>query len=390
MTVEVHLLKSSGNITLGARFEPHSTQWNFIVTECPAVVEGVEQAPTLNNTAELLEAFSDTNGLDGWRFKAGYALEYYDSSTSTWNLMSRVTSYGRWLVRGIQASPHPTQKYAWNVTVTETNMGKVASDDSGETTVYRGDTDVSVNVVSTGKNKKAWRTKGTLPTEARGPVIYASGGQNYILEWCPAPWSFCNSGDDIGGDSIDINNGQPIDLQIRQEQITIEYVVRAPIYTWDDTKVSPYLNSAGAYPYARLEDLRAFIGRRNWDNFALYDAGFLRITDVAVQPLHHEFKRVVITMLYDEWMHADQRPFVTKSGILSAENSCEGETVPDGETEFVNLVANYVGWIQPFLEGFSFGTTPQEFFNTDDWETIWDLLNSSSSTYAINAAGTCP
>lgn len=395
MSIEVHYLNDSDSLTVGSKFEPHQQQYHLLVVECGELV-GENTVYTLTSTAEVLEAFSDNAGLGTsgsdtkFRFKTGYAMEFTTDGGSNWNLMTRPTEMGRWIVRSMSCTPHPQREHAYDITITETNMGRLASNDSGDDPQYRGDIDVSVNITSTGARKKVWRTNATLPTETRGEAVYTDGdGSNVLLDWCPEPWTFCHTGDDIGGYRVDINGGQPIDITYRSEQITIEWVIRHGIWLWDETYAEAYVNDSGKSPNLAVEELRTMIGRRNWDNFGLYDSGYLLMTDLALQPLHHEFKRVVMTLVYDEEKHAQQRPFVTKSGILSTEDTCDGETTPQGEIQLVNLSAWKVGWIQPFLQGFSFGPVPKKYFNTDAWDTIYRYLNDNPSSYSINAEGTC-
>ena len=390
MTIRVWKDNNASQMQYNAKFESHMSNTVLVVEECPPLVEGVPN-PQLPEIKQVMDMLTSDTGIGGsgqiyYRAKVGYALER--KITSSFEIATPATEYGRWIVRNIVIVPDPAKAYMYRITITETNMGRHYY--NGDPNDVRGDIDFSLNTTATGKRQRAWRMGNlTYGIDARGPSIYNDGTDDLILEWCEEDWKFCDSSQDIGGGRVDLNGGVPLDVITRQQQITFEYVVRTQVKEWNDTFVTPYVNSSGNSPYLMIGDFESFIGRRNWDNLGVYEYGYLMITDVAVQPLHHEFKRVVVTMVYDEWKHAYQRPWTTTSGTVNSINTCDGATIPDGELMLVNMSANIVVWTQPFLEAFSFGATPAKFFNNDMWEELYWSLGANPSTYTVAPAGSC-
>ena len=376
MTITATLLNDGRDHTRGAQFENHSQSYVLCVEECTT------GQPELYDATQVLELLA-TTGISTYRVKQDAALEV--GSGATWEPLTPATEYGRWLCRNISCTPNPNKKNSWVVRILETNMGRMYV---AETTTYEGDADVSVNWTATGKKQQAWRSQPELPEEVRGAV---NPDNPYEYFWCKNVWDFCTSAQDIGGEPCAFGMAQPIQLTTRQSSIQIEYVVRAPIKEFDGTDITPYVNSAGVSPYLGLQALEAMVGKRSWQDIGSYEAGYLLMENVSVQPLHYEFKRVTISMTYDEWKHAFQRPFTTKSGVVAGEITCAdgGEDVADGAIEIVNLGAMFVGWLQPYSNSFSFGETPDYLFNDGTMSEVFWKLGADPSTYVNEAPGSC-
>ena len=179
--------------------------------------------------------------------------------------------------------------------------------------------------------------------------------------------------------NIDINGGNATEFNLNSEQTTIEWVVRADWEDWD-----AWQEDAN---YAWAKNLQFLVNARNVDNLFGYEGGYLLLSDVNISPLSHEFKKVSITLLYDAWRHANQRPWVTSGGIVRGEDSCEGVTVPESFTALPNLSATLVWWAQPYLLGFSLQTPTMPI---GVWEAAWRELKSDIGTYApVTSGGSC-
>lgn len=387
MTINIHLLDTGRNTQRQAQFESHSQTYRLVVEECPVS----QDQRQLYDATQVLEMLG-TTGIGTYRVKQDSAFEV--GSGSTWQPLTPPTEYGRWLCRSIAASTHPQKANTYIVEVQETNMGRMyvaeapAEGDEESSGGYVGDLELSVNWTATGKQQQAWRGGDIeIATDEPGPMV-----SDFINQWCPKPWAFCTSAQDIKGSDIGFGMAQPIQLTTRQSQIQIEYIVRAPIHTFDGDFITPYVNSNNVSPYLALTSLEAMVGRRNWNPIGSYEPGYLLMSDVSVQPLHYEFKKVVLTLNYDEWKHAYQRPFVTKSGVVAGEFTCADidEDIADGATEIINMGALYVGWLQPYLQAFTFGEDPDYLFNDGFMSEVFWKLMADPSTYANETAGECP
>lgn len=402
MTINIYQLKDSRKLRMGSQFEPHTIDYRFVVEECDDGSEGFEY--TLTNPQAVLKAFGAFNGLGGLRFQVGKSLDKL--TDSTWNPVEPYTEYGMWLVRSAEAAPHNDKAHTYTVTISLTNMGRLFDADQN---AYVGDIQCSVNTSSNFKLKQAWRANVSPSKDNAGNDIdrdllgadlntadvgTASG---LVTQWavCPDEWLFCHTGQDIGGNDISYGMAQPVKVATRNTQISFEFVVRGQIEAYgassgdDATFLTPDVNAYNASPYLNLQLLESYIGRRNADAIGQYEKGYLLCTAVDVQPLHYEFKRVVMTFVYDEWAHAEQRPWSVKDGPIIAEKQCDSVDIPDGEKEIINLTANSVGWLQPYLTAFSFGNTPQAIFPDDVWEDFFWKMGADPASYALSVGGNC-
>ena len=377
MTIEITILKGSNNLQQGGLFENHTQTIELFIRDCQAV-------PTITSAFLVQEFLADTTKSYGVLAVAGTAFK--TKGDGSWDNYLPNTEFGEWRVRNVSIKPGQ-DKNAFRVTVTQTNMGMMYT--TAETPSFLGAPSISVNRVSRTRNVNAWRSDPELYTESLGLFSDAGSpedGWGAILNNCSSDWAFCSTGRDIEGTSIDINGGTPTQFNIGQEQITIEFLARSPyVDALDETK-----NDA---QWTNLYWLQNLLNTRNAEAWFGFDPGYLLVTDVAIQPMHHEFKRVTLTLIYDKWKHASQRPWVTKTGIVAYTNNCPTEVDP-GDSEagspIVNLTASSVGWLQPHQKLGSFGTNPEELFPQFVFADAWlKLAGSNGSAYTAAVEGTC-
>ena len=382
MTITATLLNEGRDLIRGAQFESHTQTSILHVEECAT------GQPELFSASAVLAKLAST-GISTYRVKVDSSFEV--GSGTSWEPLTPATEFGRWLCRNISCTPNPNKKNSWVVRITETNMGRVytsgAADDSDDPGSFSGDQDVTVNWTATGKKQQAWRSQPELPEEVRGGV---NPDNVYEANWCNV-WDFCTSVDDLGGDDVAFGMAQPIQLTTRQSSIQVEWIVRAPIKDFDGADMTPYVNSNDVSPYLALQTLEAMVGKRSWQDIGSYEAGYLLMDNISVQPLHYEFKRVIMTLTYDEWKHAFQRPWTTTSGVVAGSIGCSGndEEIADGATEIINIGALYVGWLQPYMRAFSFGDEPDMLFNDGTMSEIFWKLGGNPSTYDNDGGGEC-
>lgn len=364
----------SDNITHGSEFDAHRVTTTLFIEECPDTPEeGETWERQLGDANDVLSYLQSDVGQ--YRAMVGYELAYY--STDAYISLLPHTEFGAWRIRTIDIKERRDKEYAWDVTITSTNMGFMPNTGADQTNFDGfGHPDVSINTITKPRNINAWRAGNvTLPADTLGP----STGTN-LFSWCPEDWQLCNTSQDAGGTAIDINGGQATQTTTNSEQITIEYVVRADWQNWGAVWETDE-------NYGYLPTLQAGVNSRNAEALFGFDPGYLLLTDVAIQPLHHEFKRVVITFLYDSWKHALQRPWITSGGVVRGEDTCGGGEVPEGYTALVNLTAIQVWWLQPYLNAFSLGSDPK--FPLGVWQTAWRRLYGDDPDYTPASAGSC-
>ena len=373
MTTEWNYLKESKQMRQGSQFEPHTITHRMKVIDC-----GTPETAELLTPQDVLDKLSQGGAAaGGYKAMVGSPFEYFDGS-----YVDASTEYGAWITRSIDVTPLPNQRYSWDVTITQTNMGRLVTSSATEDdpASYIGDIDVAFNQTSLGKKQQAWRS---IPAVAEDTMGSSAG--TYLMDFCPEPWKFCSStDDDIGGVDIAINKAQPIQITTSSTQINIEWVVRGPITKADGTIVTPYVNADDVAPYLAIPTLESMIGSRNADTLGQFEPGYLLMESIGVQPMHYEFKRVSMVMSYDPWKHAMQRPWVTTSGPVIGVESCpsDGEEQPD----ILNLGALAVGWVQPYLGGFTFGSDPDALFNNGFFP---ELMAWMMGSYEAGESGTC-
>ncbi len=299
------------------------------------------------------------------RFRAAIGLPFEEYNGSSWAPVTKGTEFGPMLVRDMTVEEHPNKPNAWKITLSESSMGNLLDSDGGA----QGATALSVNVSARTRNMKAWR----MGIEAI-PVDQELGANPNFFD--PQPWQLCDSNtDDMGGASIDYN-GTPKDVKVEQNVITIEYIARSPYYQWDGT----YKQDDEVAYYQNARALGNAVGDRNREDLFGYTVGYLMVTDVAIQPLHYEFKRIILTLVADVYKHADQQPWLTDEGIVATEEGCAA-----GD-ELANMQATAVWWSQPHLRNFTFGENPEGYFPAGGWQALWWKMGVDPSTYV--AAGT--
>lgn len=373
MTIELTVLKGSNNLQQGGMFENHTQTIELFLRDCQA-------EPVITSAFLVQEYLADTTKDSGVLAIAGTAFK--TKSDGGWANYLPNTEFGEWRVRSVNVRPDQ-DKAAFRITVTQTNMGMMYT--TAETPTFIGAPSVSVNRVSRTRNVNAWRSNPTMWDEALGLFKDEGDSENgwgAVLNNCSDDWSFCNTERDIEGRPIDINGGQATQFNIGQEQITIEFLARSPyVDALDETR-----NDA---QWTYLYWLQNLLGTRNAEEWFGFAAGYLLVSDVAIQPMHHEFKRVTMTLLYDKWKHASQRPWVTKTGVVAYTNSCPSDPPDEGEP-LVNLVASIVGWLQPYQELGSFGSNPSGLFPQFVFQDAWLKLDGTNGdTYTAAIEGTC-
>ena len=377
MSIETTILKASNNLQQGGMFESHTQTIELFIRDCQA-------SPTITSAFLVQEFLADITKSYGVLAVAGTAFK--TSNDSGWDNYLPNTEFGEWRVRNVNVRPDQ-DKNAFRVTVTQTNMGMMYS--TAETPTFIGSPSVSVNRVSRTRNVNAWRADPEMWPEELG--LFKDPGEGTkgwgaILNNCSTDWAFCSTGRDIEGTSIDINGGQATQFNIGQEQITIEFLARSPyVDALDETK-----NDA---QWTYLYWLQNLLNTRNAEEWFGFAPGYLLVVDIAIQPMHHEFKRVTMTLLYDKWKHASQRPWVTKTGIVAYTNSCPATIDPpdpDIGDPLVNLTASVVGWLQPYQTLGSFGTDPEELFPQFVFQDAWLKLGGNTATnYTPAVEGNC-
>jgi hypothetical protein len=157
------------------------------------------------------------------------------------------------------------------------------------------------------------------------------------------------TGDDIS-DASTITNRVPfmvdIDKQglpgkINQTVIDITWVNAFLNYSWTTTggATRDDVGDGGTFDLTGLTDY--WVGCRNSEVFLGFPIGSLMVEAVSVQPLdEYDYRRVSVTLVYDEWHHAFQSP-------LTIEGICPGweDEVGTGQNHALTVL-----WHQPYLK----------------------------------------
>ena len=348
MSIETTILKASNNLQQGGMFESHTQTIELFIRDCQA-------SPTITSAFLVQEFLADTDKGYGVLAVAGTAFKTSDDSG--WVNFLPNTEFGEWRVRSVVVAPDQ-DKNAFRVTVTQTNMGMMYS--TADTPALLGSPSVSVNRVSRTRSINAWRSNPDMWPEQVGGYVDEgsdSNGWGAIYSNCRYDWSLCNTTRDISGVAIDINGGNAVQANVGQEQITIEFLARSPyVDALDETRNDEQ--------WTNLYWLQNLLNTRNAEEWFGFAPGYLLVVDIAIQPIHHEFKRVTLTLLYDKWKHASQRPWVTSAGVVAHKDNCDGIEVDEEDEGFplFNLTASVVGWLQPFQQLGSLGTDPADLF----------------------------
>ena len=355
MTAALEHLRGGDDIIYTGLFEPTNSASTLILWEC---LEGETDTIAYTSAKDVIDALANND----LRFRAAIGLPFEEWDGSAWNPVTPPTEFGPMLVRSMTVIEHPNKPNAWKIDIQESSMGSMTDADGSA----QGSPAISVNVSSRTRGVDAWRTgKMTMPTDALDP------DDEYYFDY--TVYQACDSSQNIGGTELDIN-GVPVKTNVEQNQITVEWIVRSPYKQWDgsykqDEECAIYLNALA---------LGNAVGGRNLEPLFYFPLGSLRCTDVAIQPLHHEFKRVVWTLVADEWFHCDQRPWTGKQGVIrTIEAPCD---VEDGDSPI--FFADAVFWRQPYMQGFSMGNNPDGYFPAGGWSAVWSKFGTDSSSYS--------
>ena len=250
-------------------------------------------------------------------------------------------AFGEMLVREISCVEHPDSANKWKVEYMSSGFGPVLT--SGGDTI--GSPQISVGVVSRPRMAAAYRAKVTPPAD----VIVSDA-------FTTTPW---RDGTDIAGEKVDINTS-PVSIPIDQTLITITWVLRWPFQDWDGL----WVDSTGAAATIGLAAIAEdWVGGRNTVAFMGFGIGSLLMESVEVQPLHHEFKTATMTLIWDEWHHAQQMPLVNPQFNIP--------TTPDAVTTMSHTTT--VLWNQTFLDAWKLESV-NPFFGAAEWDYLTDVF----------------
>jgi hypothetical protein len=260
---------------------------------------------------------------------------------SAWVYDTPSLAFGEMLVREISCVEHPDSANKWKVEYMSSGFGPVLT--SGGDTI--GSPQISVGVVSRPRMAAAYRAKVTPPAD----VIVADA-------FTTTPW---RDGTDIAGEKVDINTS-PVSIPIDQTLITITWVLRWPFQDWDGL----WVDSTGAAAEIGLAAIAEdWVGGRNTVAFMGFGIGSLLMESVEVQPLHHEFKTATMTLIWDEWHHAQQMPLVNPQFNIP--------TTPDAVTTMSHTTT--VLWNQTFLDAWKLESV-NPFFGAAEWDYLTDVF----------------
>ena len=289
-------------------------------------------------TAEtVLQKLASRDATFGLAVQEGSTVERYDAATSAWVDDNPTLSFGPMLVREIAVVEHPDNQDLWRVEFQVSGFGPVMS--SGNTI---GSVQISVGVVTRPRMAPAYRCDVATPAD-----VLSSGA------FTEAPWI---NGNDIGGKSVDINTS-PVSIPIDQTVITIQTVKRTPFQDWTAAWVGPDGSASTLGLEAIADD---WVGGRNSDAFMGFPIGSLLMESVELQPLHHEFKTQTMTLIYDQWHHANQMPLVNPQFNIP--------TTPNATTAMSHTTT--VLWNQTFWDAWEIPASGAPFFGTAEMDYL--------------------
>ena len=244
---------------------------------------------------------------------------------------------GPMIVREIACVEHPDQPDLWKVDYMASSFGPLSS----AAGFNIGSPQISVGVVSRPRMAAAYRADVTPPADVIASDAFTT-----------APWQ---TGNDIGGKKVDINTS-PVSIPIDQTIVTITWIIRFPYQNWAGTWVGP----DGTARTVSLDQIaEEYVGGRNTTAFMGFPVGSLLMESVEFQPLHHEFKTAVMTLIYDEWHHAQQMPLVNPQFNIP--------TTPDATTAMSHTTT--VLWNQTFWSPWKLEST-NIFFSAAEWDYL--------------------
>ena len=274
----------------------------------------------------------------------GAVVQLWDGAA--WVYDTPLLAFGEMLVREISCVEHPDRANTWKVEYMSSGFGPLLVPAAGEAEAYTiGSPQISVGVVSRPRMAAAYRAKVTPPVDVIASDAFTT-----------APW---RDGTDIQGEKVDINTS-PVSIPIDQTLITITWVLRWPFQDWDGVWVDSTGTAATIGLAAIAED---WVGGRNTVAFMGFGIGSLLMESVEVQPLHHEFKTATMTLIWDEWHHAQQMPLVNPQFNIP--------TTPDNVTNMSHTTK--VLWNQTFLDAWKLESA-NPFFGAAEWDYLTDVF----------------
>ncbi len=332
------ILYGSGDVSSAGPFEPTMSSITIHVDNCDGTYLSPDDVAL--DLAEGTLPVSATQFLQG---SPGTPL-----TSGGVEISSTGTGFdGPQLIREISVSPHPEKPKDYLVLIRMTGMGWVTKAND-----QFGDPGVTVTVSAKSRRTAVFRTGTTnLLFIDEEPVDQGDGYYTFP----PDEYGIMCDAQDIGGFKVD-RYTSPTATAIPQSSIQVEYIVRAPY--WDDALRQFYQGAPDDYYAAALSIGQKFAGKRNATELWGYPIGSLLLNSVDISPLHYEYKRVTMSFTYDEWFHLEQVASVGADGVAIPSvkeyvGPCEGAEA-DGTVLPPMKHAAYVGWFQPFLEGFEF------------------------------------
>lgn len=292
--------------------------------------------------ATVLQLLASKNTAFGLAVQEGSTVERYNASSSTWVDDNPTLAFGPMLVREIAVVEHPDKPDLWRVEFQVTGFGPALGSDSNGDPVALGSPQISVGVVSRPRMAPAYRCDVATPADVVTNDEFTEG-----------PWI---NGTDIGGKSVDINTS-PVSIPIDQTVITIQTVKRTPFQDWSATWVGPDGTASTLGLEAIADD---WVGGRNSAVFMGFPIGSLLMESVELQPLHHEFKTQTITLIYDQWHHANQMPLVNPQFNIP--------TTPNATTAMSHTTT--VLWNQTFWDAWAIPASGAPFFGTAEMDYL--------------------
>ena len=347
---QAKILYGSGDVSSAGPFEPTISTITIHVIDCLADYPSTDDlALALADGTLLANVVTDVEGNE--------TNEYLQGSPGTMlttgglAISSTGTGFdGPQLIREISINKHPEEPNSYLMVIRMTGMGWVT-----KTTEMYGDPGLTVTVAAKNRRTQVFRTgTANLVFPTMDPVDQGDG----FYTFPPEDYGIACEAQDIAGFPVD-RYTKPTATAIPQSNIQVEYIVRAP--HWDDATSSYTQSATDDYYAAALSIGQKFAGKRNATALWGYPIGSLLLDSVDIQPLHYEYKRVVMSFTYDEWFHMEQVPSIGSDGVAIPEIEDYVGPCADSEESDTDLpplkYAAYVGWFQPFLEGFEFAST---------------------------------
>jgi len=293
----------------------------------------VDSSGESNVTANVvLQKLASRDSNFGLAVQEGSIVEQYDGAA--WVDDNPTLSFGPMLVREISVVEHPDRPDYWRVEFQVSGFGPALQPVAENDPVALGSPQISVGVVSRPRMAPAYRCDVATPAD-----LVSSD------EFTETPWI---NGTDIGGKSVDINTS-PVSIPIDQTVITIQWVTRWPFQNW----AGQWVGADGNEHTIDIEVLAdSYVGGRNLQEFMGFPIGSLLMESVEFQPLHHEFKTATMTLIFDQWHHANQMPLVNPQFNIP--------TTPNSTTAMSHTTT--VLWNQTYWSGWTIGEDGSPFF----------------------------